>query len=116
MIYLKPLLDGIRPKLMAEKFIMSSTIHGLNSHLGMSLILPMTRTSILLSGRSLRKPTKKCRHYCRTWYRGGTLEKPVEMWRCDGCLIEGQLDALEEEIEKVILRTSPNENLIHESW
>ena len=45
--------------------------------------------------------TKKCKHYTRTWYRGSTLEKPIEMWRCDNCLVEGQLDAMEEEIEKV---------------
>ena len=41
--------------------------------------------------------TKKCLHYVRTWYRGGTLEDWTELWRCDGCGIEGQLDTMPKE-------------------
>ena len=26
-----------------------------------------------------------CQHYVRTWYHTGTLEAPIERWRCDGC-------------------------------
>ena len=48
-----------------------------------------------------KSPTKKCKHYCRTWYRGGTPEACTENWRCDGCGQEGTLDTMVEETKRV---------------